>query len=267
MSSIRKCMMQLLESEWNGKKVWESVRDGELTAAPAFKGRLYDNMPIKIMYVGHAVNGWEFDNSNCESVENTLESILSQENGLNTFVNAEGYPYIKTDGKGGRYYHIQSNFIRLIKQVLEYQNESDSPTTHETWYEDKGRWNQKFIWSNLYNIAPRKGNNPEDKFIKKGMALYTEMLRLQIEEFAPDIVICLPLSGYFVPWKREKSFDEILDVYETCNINDTIIGKGKLGKVNIIVCKRPDARGKSYSDVLEMAKTISDYIDEVCKTK
>ena len=59
--------------------------------------------------------------------------------------------------------------------------------------------------------------------------------------------------------------DEVLDYYEVCNDNDTIIGKGKLGDSHVVVCKRPDAWGKGYDDVLNMAKTISDYINLVCK--
>lgn len=265
MSSIRECMLNLLSNEWNGKAVWESIRDNELTSAPSFKGDLYDIANTKIMYVGHAVNGWEFDASKCLSLEETVDEILNQKGALNTFVNAEGYPYIKNNGKPGTYYHINSNFIRLIKQILEFQNESDTPTTHDTWYNDSKEWNRKFIWSNLYNIAPRSGGNPADKFIKMGMFQYTEMIKIQIETYKPDIVVCCPLSGWFTPWKKERTFDEVLDYYEVCNDNDTIIGKGKLGDSHVVVCKRPDAWGKCYDDVLNMAKTISDYINLVCK--
>lgn len=266
MSSIRDNMQQLLSLEWNGKSVWENIRDGELTAAPAFKGSLYDAQSVKIMYVGHAVNGWEIDVSNCSSLDNTVDTILEQKGALESFVCYEnGIDYTKEDGKKGKYYHINSKFLRLIKQILEYQNESDSPTTHDTWYHDNKSWNEKFIWSNLYNIAPRCGKNPEDKFIKMGMSQYTEMIKIQIETYKPDIVIFCPLSGYFTPWKREKSFDEILDSYAACDDNEVIIGKGKLGTTQIIVCRRPDVWGNSNEDVKKMAKTISDYIDCVCK--
>lgn len=266
MRDIKDCMRELLSMSWNGKLVWEAIRDNKLTSAPAFKGRLYDAMPIKIMYVGHAVNGWgELDASNCVSLEETLETILNQNNGLDTFVNAEGYPFIKSNGKKGVYYHSESKFIRLIKQILEYQNESDSPTNHDTWYNDTKEWNQKFVWSNLYNIAPRDGGNPEDKFIKAGMAQYTEMIKAQILTYKPDIVIFCPLSGYFTPWVKQRSFDEILDSYAICEGYNSIIGKGNLGDTQIVVCKRPDKWGNSHEDVQKMAEEISGYIDLVCK--
>jgi len=268
MNEIKEHMLQLLSSEWNGKNVWESIRDGELTAASAFKGNLYDSMPLKIMYIGHAVNGWgELDASKCSSIEEVAEMVLSQDGSkaLDTFVNAEGYPYTKESGKMGTYYHIESKFIRLIKQILEFQNESDFPTEHETWYNDTKHWNQKFIWSNLYNIAPKNGGNPENKFIKAGMLHYTEMIRIQIKTYKPDVAIVCPLKGYFIPWKRERSFADILDVYEICNAGNAIIATGMLGQTNVVVCKRPDAFGTSYEEVRNMAKDISDYINCVCK--
>lgn len=251
--------------EWNGKAVWECIRDKELTSAPAFKGNLYDSASIKIMYVGHAVNGWEFGVSECKSLEDTLENIMNQDNGLKTLVEKDKYAYQKKNGKTAFYNHINSNFFRLIKHILELQNESDSPLTNDTWYDDSKKWNQKIVWSNLYNIAPRTTGNPNAGFAKMGMLEYTEIFKAQIEEYKPDVVVCCPLSGWFVPWKREPSFDEVLDEYKKCNIDDTIIGIGKLGATDIIVCKRPDVRGKSREDVFEMAKTISKCIDEVRK--
>lgn len=265
MDNIRQCVINLLSMEWDGKPVWERIRDDELTSAPAFKGKLYDKMPVKIMYVGHAVNGWEIDTNDCQTLERTVDTVLNQDGALETFVNAEGYPYTMKNGNIGVYYHINSKFFRLIKQILEFQNESDSPTTHDTWYHDSKEWNQKFVWSNLYNIAPKKGGNPDNKLIKLGMSQYTEQIRLQIEMYKPNIVVFFPLSGYFIPWKRQPSFVDILDYYEICKDGSPIIGKGSIGQTHIIVCKRPDAYGMSHEDVRKMAVIISEYINSVCR--
>ena len=105
-------MLKLLSIEWNGKKAWECIRDGELTAALAFKGKLYDEMPIKIMYVGHAVNGWgELDASHCASIDDVADTILAQDSlsALNTLVNANGFHDNNKNSKP--YYHINSKFI------------------------------------------------------------------------------------------------------------------------------------------------------------
>ena len=265
---IREQMKTILVGKYNGKPVWKAISDGELTSAPSFKGELYDEASVKIMYVGHAVNGWEeksiLGHSN---LDDTLDAIMAQTGAFASFIKKEGYPYITQNGNERVYRHINSNFLRLIKEILEYQGESDFPTTEDSWYKDSKNWQKKFVWSNLYKIAPRNGGNPDNQIIKPYMNQYTEIIKAEIEMYKPDVVIFCPLKGAFVPWAKEKSFKDILDAYEDCDINNTIIGKGHLGSSKIIVCRRPDARGISREDVARMAKCISDYIDEVRRKK
>lgn len=264
---------ELLSKEWNGKKIWEWIRNAEekdcLTSALAFKGRQYDNARIKIMYVGHAVNGWDILNvKKCKTMSEIASAVREQENGLDTVIRKDTYSYIDKKGRVKYYNHINSKFFRLIKQILEFQGESDEPTD-DTWYNDSKNWNEKIVWSNLYCIAPRKGGNPSDKFIKPLMKYFVQLFKIQIEKYEPDIVIVCPLKGYFTPWIKEPSFKDVLDTYDAnCNIGDVIIGKGTIGKTQLIVCRRPDALGKNAktrSEVREMAKVISEYIDNNCK--
>ena len=266
----RENLKEIFQSEWKSKKIWEWIleqnqeENQRLTVVPPFKGELYGIANTKIMYVGHAVNGWnELDTTGCTTLENTLDAVLKQSHGLEALVNEKGFPYKDKNGRNRVYRHINSNFFRLIKQVLEYQNESDSPTD-KTWYHDSKEWQKKFVWTNLFNIAPRNGGNPDNDLIKPFMAQYTEMIKTQIEEYQPDIAIFCPLSGYFAPWVREPSFAKVIDHYQECNIDETIIGQGHSGKTEIIVCKRPDARGISREKVNNMARCISDYINDNC---
>ena len=276
MESIFEQMKTILAMDWNiegeNKKVWEWIRDKKLTSAPAFKGNLYDTASVKIMFVGHAVNGWEFETDNCINLEKTVETILKQNNGLATLVKKEGFLYKKKNGTEGYYKHINSRFWRLIKKVLEQLEESDESNSikdEKSWYEDAKSWNEKIVWTNLYNVAPRDGGNPEDKMIKPCMEQYVEMLRLQLEQYKPDVVIICPLKGYFIPWKRQKSFDEIFVKNNDLEsrTSDTIIWSGKLGSTEAIVCKRPDKPGMSYEDVDNMSKEIVEYINLKKKPK
>lgn len=131
-----------------------------------------------------------------------MDAILAQKDGLSTLVNDQRETDKNNKGKEAKYYHIRSRFFRQIKHIMQELGMSDEKLNWETWYHDTKEWNQKIVWSNLYNIAPRNGGNPESGFIKQGMPQYVEMLKLQIEEFKPDIVICCPLSGWFVHRKR-----------------------------------------------------------------
>ena len=256
-------LRKILSTSWKGKPIWEYIKDETLTCAPPFKGDLYELTSHKLMFFGHAVNGWEVDFPNCDTLDKTLDSILEQPNGLNTVVVEKGFPYITKSGKTRVYRHIHSKFFRLIKQVLEFQGESDSPTSGETWYHDSKEWYKKFVWSNLYVVAPRRTGNPSGSLINANLKEYTDLFVSQIEEYKPDFAIVLPLSGYFA-WDNAPTFDKRLDSYSKCNIENTIIGEGTLGKTRIIVCTRPDRWGMSKNDVQNMAKCISDYINRYC---
>ena len=136
---------------------------------------------------------------------------------------------------GKLYRHINSKFLRLIKCVLEEVGESDGPTSEDTWYSDSKSWNEKFVWLNLYNISPRNGGNPDNKMIKPCMEQYVDMFKAQLDEYKPDIVIACPLSGYFIPWVREKSFDEILiDYKDLSGENGPVISDAKQRAVDMV---------------------------------
>ena len=67
----------LLSMNWKGKNVWEKICDNTLTAAPHFKGELFgENKNFKLMVVGRAVNGWEYDFNNCVSENDVLNERI-----------------------------------------------------------------------------------------------------------------------------------------------------------------------------------------------
>lgn len=271
MSNTKESIMrELLAKEYNGKPTWEYIRDNEYTGSLGFKGELYENTPFKIMYVGHAFNGWKKlgDDGKCSSLDATLKAVRCQssEEALDAIVNENGSKYIRKNGKEGTYYHINSKFWRLIKELLQLLNMSDIPEndgeiTCKEWYHDTKRWSQRIVWSNLYCIAPQNGGNPRYCFLRNSMDQYTELMKLQIEEYRPDLVIFCPLSAYFTLW--EKTFACILKDYKEVKDNKTILGKGFIGDTQIIVIRRPDRIGNSYEDVREMAKEIFVYIESV----
>lgn len=272
-------MQKILSHDWeiDGKtqKLWQWIRDKKITSAPSFQGKLYSESQTKIMYVGHAVNGWEASEiAGRDTLEETLDAIMSQENGLDTFVRKDFYSYLDKKGNQRFYNHINSKFLRLIKHILEFQGEStieetpSSPISENAWYNDEKEWNQKIVWANLYPIAPWKGGNPEPKQLKECMDDFTALFKSNILTYQPDVVICCPLSGFFNPWARKMSFFDVLDDYNMIEDNDSIIAEGKLANSLVLVCKRPDGLGKAIKnpyEVRDMAKKISDYIDSKLK--
>lgn len=249
---------ELCVQEWNGKKIWEHIRDHNLSSTPAFEGIYYAKAKTKVMFVGRALNGWEEPYNDCSSLENTVDSILNQKDALDTFINPKGY----LSGKK-RYYHKNQKFFRLIKHILENLGESEKPLD-ETWYSDAEHWNQKFVWANLYCIAPRhpkpgEDSNPKDDMIRPSIETYVDLMKLYIEFYEPDVVIFITdVYGWFIKWSRKKSFKDMLDSYEEYD-EGFVVAKGTLGDSKIIVCKRPDPiykKGCTFEWVEEKAKEI-----------
>lgn len=250
----------LFDAEWDGKKLWEHIHDGKLTATPAFEGSQYRESNPKIMFVGRALNGWDERLGDCSTLQNTVESILCQEGALDTFVDDRGF------GNGSRkYYHKNSKFFRYIKHILEFVGESDTGI-NETWYHDSKQWNQRFVWANLFCIAPRNpvpgtNANPANKMIKPNISEYIDLMKLYIDYYRPDAVVFITdVYGWFVPWTRQRSFKDITDGYQHYPESQVIAATGSIGKSRIAVSKRPDRRGMSYKSVEDMARITADWI-------
>ncbi len=267
---------KLLSAKWNKRgatdefkemQIWQHIQSNELTAAPAFKGDKYDNSKYRIMFVGRALNGWEAELGDCSSLEETVDAVINQDNkqenytGLWSIVNKNGY---KSEGSKRIYYHKYSKYFRFIKHILEKLKESDD-NIDETFYNDEKKWNQKFVWANLYCISPRDGGNPSNTLIYPGNETYIELIKLYIEYYTPqNVVFITDLDGWFKIWE-DKSFYDLFNSssdYEVITDSDTIVLKGKISDTNVIVCKRPDRRGISYEQVAKMAEKVAEYIKE-----
>lgn len=250
----------LLGQTWENKQIWEHIRDGNLIATPAFEGSKYRESAIKIMFIGRALNGWNKELGDCSSLEETVHSILAQKGALNTFVDSNGF------GDGPRKYkHKNSRFFRFIKHILEDIGESESGI-EETFYNDKKEWNQRFVWANLYCIAPKNpvpgtNANPSNRMIKPSVNYYIDLMEVYIKYYQPDVVVFVTdVEGWFIKWTRERSFKDIVDNYQEFSSNDIIRASGTIDNSRIIVCKRPDRRGTTYNEVEEMANIISTHI-------
>jgi len=257
--------LKLMESENNGKLIWEKIRDKELSAAPCFAGNMFEKSKARLMVIGRAVNGWEIDFfENCIDAYSTTEAILSQSYDFNAIINPKGIPSIDTPQKRN-YFYSSSRFWRLIKYLLEEYNESDCSTQSvDSWYTDEQHWNQRILWSNLYKVAPRNGNNPEWQLIKPQMQTYIDIVKEEIEVHKPEHILFVTDWNYFAPWKREPSFAEDFNIHLTQeNYGSNVVAKGIFNNRKMIVCKRPDIRGTSYQNVAEMAKKIKCVFDKL----
>lgn len=243
---LKEMYAELLSMNWKGKNIWERICDNDLTAAPHFMGELYGkNNNFKLMVVGRAVNGWEYDFDSCESEEDVLNAILNQTFTFEDIVKEEGI-----QGEKSTYFYSKSPFWRLIRKLLESYGEGEN-------------YNKKVLWSNLYKIAPRNGGNPGWLLIRPELQTYIDMIKKEIEIYKPTHILFITDIGYFNPYplnSKYPRFGENLNVNEICGY-DYVVAEGQYEKVKIVVCKRPEQRNTDNM-VMEIKKVFDDMIIE-----
>ena len=217
---------KLLEREWKGKPLWQHIKEKRLTSVPCMAG---NKREAKIMIVGRAVNGWKVDFDNCGDIHNTVNSVLTQRNRLDDFA---GGPTEYYEAEEKKKYYYTTAFWRLVKKLVIRIDRTDE------------EWQQKIIWTNLYKVSPKKRGNPAWSMIKNDLDVYIEILKKEIEDNAPKLVVFVTDWNYIKPYRDRPSFDELLDCDEKKYDDNYIVKTGKIKNTDIpfVVCKRPERR-------------------------
>lgn len=233
----------LFAKEWKGKAIWESIKDKELTSAPCLVGDQYNSQNVKVMVVGRAVNGWEVEFDDCSDLNSTVKSVMTQKNRLDDFASD-----CTEDEQGKKYYYATSSFLRMMRQLV-----GAFTGTEEN-------WQQRLAWSNLFKISPRNGGNPSWLMIRNDIPLYYELIKEEIAQNKPDVVVFVTDMNYFDPYPNHKTYSSFRTL-----INETDLGAvqseficmaGSFVEnpdVKLIVCKRPEFR--------PIAKMVADIVD------
>lgn len=130
----------------------------------------------KVLFVGKAVNGWI---SNVRSVD----ELFNERNEKDCIFNRDNQLIWVENYRKSQFWGLIRDFSKeLFKEVDKLFKEAD--------------WYKYVAWTNLYKIAPKKGNpNSELKTVQLGTC--TELLKREIEILKPNYVIFLT-SG----WER-----------------------------------------------------------------
>lgn len=234
---------KILSTVWNKEPLWKHIQNKTLTAATCMVGREYDRSPVKLMFVGRAVNGWEISFADCSSPEATAQSVLKQENILDEF--ARDYT-IEESGK--KYYYARSPFLRFMKKTVKAFNGTEE------------NWQQRLIWSNLFKVAPRHRGNPSWAMVRNDIPLYREILEQEILMYHPDLVIFVTDMSFFDCRNDNKRCDSFLPLlkpatdstdWQFVQTAGTFAGDPD---VKIIVCCRPEQ--KKADDMIHEIQTV-----------
>lgn len=244
LEALKQDYTQILSTIWKDEPIWKHIQSRKLTAAPGMVGEQYDQGSVRLMIVGRAVNGWEIDFGECPTLEATVHSVLYQENRLDEFA---GKSIDQEDGS--KYYYARSFFLRLMRKMV-----GEFHGTEEN-------WQQRLIWSNLFKVAPRNGNNPPLLLVRDNMPQYRDILEQEMMMYRPDLVLFATDIGDFEHYKDSNRYESFGTLMKLCKVDvstcEFVQAAGTFSRnsdVKVIVCCRPE--GKVVDEMVKEIREI-----------
>ena len=245
------CVMEELKAAYLRllAPVADRLGDGKdgVTCSPFMVGdkygeSVYQGAPVRFLFVGRAVNGWEIDFQGGDlpaAVEQVFASAQNMRDvGKGKVVDAEG----KT------YNYNRSPFFQLCHAVLNQ-------------YGIEENWSEYMAWTNLYKVSPYNAGNPNNRLIRQTLKDCAEILGKEISILQPTHIVFITDAWWYKP--SGINADEMAFVKETGvnlyeNTEQFIIGHGISERFHfhprIVVTKRPERSGSRN----EQAKAIFD---------
>lgn len=111
-------------------------------------------------------------------------------------------------------------------------------------------WSKKMVWSNLYKIAPIKGN-PNDQLKKAQFEFCAELFKKELEEIKPKFCIVFTNQKWFDPFQKHLGLTNIFE-----KESEVITSVYRFNSTKIIVTNRP-FQGDSNFYVQEILKELN----------
>lgn len=214
---------------------------------------------------GQALNGWnntivdsntEFNNDLLHNVILSFNEYLAEKehtplDWINIFWTKSEYYEHMEDSVLEEFYAYDNPYLAyrsffwnvVYKTISSYYNFNKG-------YDFGWNWSKKMVWSNLYKIAPIKGN-PNDQLKNAQFEFNAELFKKEIEEINPKFSIVLTNQKWFDPFQK---YFELTNVFE--RESEVITSVYKYNNTKIIVTNRP-FQGNSDLYVEEILKELT----------
>lgn len=225
------------------ERFWSS----ELTCAPLMVGKKYNTYtfngkPLRIMYVGRAMNGWE-----TKWNEGTTKELVEQVFSNNFDMKTISAGIVKDEDGNQVYNYNQSQFWQLCHQLVNL-------------FGIEEYWSDYVAWSNLYKVSPMKSDNPKNEIIKKTIKHCAEILGREISYLRPTHIIFVTDSWWYEPKGiDENAFKDIIgvevskeEIKDENEKGSIIVGKGISDNFHfspkVVIVKRPEGKKGTIKD-------------------
>ena len=208
---------------------------------PMIGSRYSPQQPIRLMWIGRAINGWDDLDFFDLPIDEYLEKIKALENCRSRFVWIKSYKNFR-----------HSAFWRTCSLV--HQRLYATRFSVEDWYED-------IIWTNLYNVAPAIGGNPSIKLCKAQKTISAQLLQQQIRKYAPTHIVFVTDADWFSDVFPPDLLPEVVAI-PNAKETDAVVAIGRIGNSKVVVTRRPEFR---FSDEVFATSIIEAFhsIDQV----
>lgn len=218
-------------------KVENGITCVPLMKGKHFTGNTYLGRPLRILFVGRAVNGWEIDFRQDE-VETMVEQIF--DSAIDTADIGKG---MVCDNSGKPIYdYRRSPFFQLCHAVMGRFGFGED-------------WSEHLAWTNLYKAAPYKAGNPDNELIRQTLPSCAEILRKEISYLRPTHIVFITGDWWYKPTGRGLNGSAFIDRIGVDLNEDTsgvIIGRGISQafhfQPNIVITKRPEGAKLSRAE-------------------
>ena len=208
-----------------------------LTTCPIIVGEDYTKGTFRLLYIGRAVNGWEY-NWKEDTLDGLVNQAFSQDFNLK---DVENNPVQKD------YNFNTTPCWQLCHQIMILKEEADA-------------WSNKVAWSNLYKVAPYSGKNPNNRDIKTQLKVCIDLFKEEINMYKPTHIVLVTDIWWVEPFDNLPSFARELGIQLYSDSKSAIVGTGEYNGSKIVVTKRPESAKLSRA---EHAKKIMEMFDKI----
>lgn len=174
----KEALKQLYREALERASTLQNTLGSELCFVPAICGRAYRDAERKVMVVGRAPNGWSMrlyeDSKSPEAwFPYGLSWVYSQKQADRSDILCRNDSIHKASVAHSKFWQFLRYYL-WMRQMLPEQ--------------EKERFADAIVWSNLYKIASEKGGNPNAALRDETAELCDEILLAEIEYYDPDEV-------------------------------------------------------------------------------
>lgn len=222
-----------------------NVENG-LTGMPLMKGKRfcgneYQGKPLRILFVGRAVDG-NWCNIRPGSAEEIVDQIFAS--AMDTAQIGQGKVCYTENGEDKVYNYNSSPFFQLCHAVMEQ-------------FGFGADWSEHLAWTNLYKLSPCSGGNPNNKLISETLNSCACILRKEISYLRPTHIVFITGDWWYKPTGKRPKLDENcfvngigVDLIE--DRSKIVIGSGISEafhfRPNIVITQRPESAKESRNE-------------------